>query len=106
MRFGNFGQLAEHLAVIHGKFRQHLSVHFNRSLVQSIDESVVGKAVQSCGGIDTGYPEPSELSFAGFPVAIRKTQASINGFVRDSIHSTFSAVISFRHLQNFAPAVA
>jgi len=57
-----FGDRGKTGSIVHGNVCQHATVDFDRCLLQTVDETAVGKTVQTRGGVDTGDPESAELT--------------------------------------------
>ena len=80
--------------------RQHLTVNFDASQVQAVDELAVGQFVHACCGIDTLNPQRAELALALATVAIGILTRLYYRLLGNSIDLAAGAIIALGLVQH------
>ena len=86
---------------MHGQVSQHLAVHFDLGLVQAIDETAVGQAKITCGGVDADDPETAELPLTLTAIAVGILPGLGDSLFGNAIDLTPRAVLTFSFCQYF-----
>lgn len=68
-----FGDFIDHslkcFGMIHGQVGQHLPVDFDSGFAQSSHQARIRQSFQTCGSVDTLYPQCAEITFLVTTVA-------------------------------------
>ena len=98
----DFNELGETGCIVHSQISEHLAVHFDVLLLQTIDERGIAHAVQTGSSVDTGDPQTAEITFAELTSDERVTQAAGNLFFSGAVLLGFRSPVAFRQLHNLA----
>ena len=91
-------QLGECLGVSDRNIRQSFAVYIDAFAAQCVDESGVTHPVLPAGGVDADNPQPAEIAFTVFPIAISVKQSFFNCLFGRFEEFPPSAAIAFGHL--------
>src|SRR5476649_500257 len=86
--------------VEYGDVCQDLTVDFNRSFFQAINEAAVRNAVLTGCGVDTRNPQLTELTFLLTTVTVGVLACFDNRLEGNTVHTRTGTVIAFRFFQN------
>jgi len=89
----------------HGQFSQDLSVQVDLGQLQAVNELAVGETVHSGTGIDSGDPEPAEITFLLLAVAVRVHQRLVYGVGRRTKQFAATSTKTFGQLKNLISAL-
>jgi len=103
--FACVNNFCEYVGIIHGEISHYFPVEVNVRSAKRSDQLRVRSAVQAGRSIDSGNPEPTELTFTLSTITIGILKCFVDCVFGNRINRTAASPETFRSLKNAAAAV-
>src|SRR3990172_7210960 len=104
--FGHMDDDGEGLRLTDCEIGEHLPVEADAGGLQAVDQATVAGAVEPGGGVDTGDPQPAQVTLADSAVAVGIPQALEHRLVRPPEQSVARAPHPARHAKDLVVPAA
>ena len=95
VRFGLFSDSAKRRRISHRQIRQNFSVYFDACLIQAVNQTAIGKSIDTRSSVYARNPQLAEIALAHSAVAIGVRLGTVNCFLCGPVQSATGTPIAF-----------